>query len=258
MIDMHCHILPGIDDGPGMMLESLSMARQAVADGIHTIVATPHALGGTYPNSPAKIIRETELLQIALKAENIDLKLYSGCEVHNCLNMAARIKAGEATFLNQVKKHILVEFPFELVSKEFIQELSKVVDSGITPVLGHPERSKKTYHNPMVLYDLITMGCLVQINSTSINGGFGPEILECAKNLLIHRMVHIVGSDAHSAGYRAPLLSLAVKNCGETLGNQSEALKMVLDRPQQILEGQTVEIPEPEKPKNSKWFSFFK
>lgn len=256
MIDLHCHILPGIDDGPGMMHESLSMARQALADGIHTIVATPHALGGTYPNPPDKILRETELFRSALKAENIPLSVYSGCEVHNCLNMANRIVAGEATFLNPNKKHILVEFPFEWVSKEFLKELGKIVDGGITPVLGHPERSKKTYSNPEILYDLITMGCLVQMNSTSINGGFGPKILECSKHLIAHRMVHFVGSDAHSAGYRAPVLSLAVKNCAETLGNHAEALQMVLERPQQILDGKTVDIPEPEKPKRAKWFVF--
>jgi len=256
MIDLHCHILPGIDDGPGMMMESLSMARQAVADGIHTLVATPHALGGTYPNPPEKVLRETELFRAALRAENINLSVYSGCEVHNCLNMADRIVAGEATFLNPNKKHILIEFPFELVSKEFIQQLSKLLDNGITPVLGHPERNKKTLQDSMILYDLILMGCLVQMNSTSINGGFGPKVLECAKDLLTHRMVHIVGSDAHSAGYRAPVLSQAVTNCAETLENKAEALMMVLGRPQQILDGKKVEVPEPEKPKNSKWFFF--
>ena len=257
MIDLHCHILPNLDDGPGMMLESLSMARQAVADGIHTIVATPHALGGTYPNPPEKIAREVDLFKDTLQKEKIRLSIFPGCEVHNCLNLADRIMAGEATFLNPDKKHILVEFPFEGVSKEYIHELTKLVDYGVTPILGHPERNKKTLQHPELLYDLITMGCLVQMNSTSINGGFGPKILECSKKLLDCRMVHFLGSDAHSAGYRAPVLSLAVKNSAEVLEDPKEALKMVQDRPLKVLEGKTVDIPDPEKPRPSKWFKFF-
>ena len=242
MIDLHCHILPGVDDGPAILAESLSMARQAVADGIHTIVATPHALGGAHPNPPDKVCDHVKKLQQHLKAESIQLKLLPGCEVHNCPDMAGKIADGQASFLNKQKKHILIEFPFKAVSNAFTSELLKLIKIGITPILAHPERNIMTYHNPEVLSDYIAKGCLVQMNSTSINGGFGPNILDNAKQLLHLRMVHIIASDAHSSGRRAPTLSLAVQFAGEALGDADEALKMVTDTPQQILDGEDVAV----------------
>ena len=243
MIDLHCHILPGIDDGPAILAESLAMARQAVADGIHTIVATPHALGGGHPNPPARICEEVKKFQEALNSKAIPLTILPGCEVHNCPDMADRIADGQASFLNKQKKHILIEFPFKDISKAYGDELAKLIKMGITPVLGHPERNPATYKKPKMLLEFITMGCLIQMNSTSITGGFGPLILENAKRLLQYRMIHLIASDAHSSGRRSPTLSLAVKFAGEVLDNPEDALAMVTTTPQQIVDGENVEIP---------------
>ena len=243
MIDLHCHILPGIDDGPAILSESLSMARQAVADGIHTIVATPHALGSGHANPPEKICEAVKKFQQAINSEQLLLTILSGCEVHNCPDMANQIAAGQASFLNKQKKHILIEFPFRNVSSAYTDELTKLVQMGITPILAHPERNEKTHKHPELLCDFISMGCLIQMNATSINGGFGPTILETAKQLLQYRMVHIIASDAHSSGRRSPTLSLAVKHAGAALDDPGEALAMVTTTPQKILDGQKIEIP---------------
>jgi protein-tyrosine phosphatase len=196
--------------------------------------------------------------QAALQAKGVPLAVVPGCEVHHCPDMATRIAAGEATFLNTAKTHILVEFPFETLSEVFTGELAKLISLGITPVLAHPERNLITWHHPEILLDCITMGCLVQINGTSITGGFGNAILENANRLLRHRMVHVIASDAHSSGHRCPALSLAAEFAGKVLENPSEAMAMVNETPRRILDGKPVPVPEPVLPKGKKSRGFMR
>ncbi len=247
MIDLHCHILPGVDDGPDDLEESLAMARHAVKDGIHTIVATPHALGGTFPNPPDKILNAASALRRRLETERIPLSLYTGSEVHICPDMAARILAGKTAFLCENKRYVLIEFPFQSVPDGFNEELFHLVLNGITPVIAHPERNPMVHFQPEILYELTAAGCLIQVNSTSITGGFGDDIMMCSHDLLENRLVHIIASDAHSARSRPPSLSLAVDIAGKILKSNEEAMKMVLSIPGAIIKGMPVKVPEPEK-----------
>ena len=251
MIDLHCHILPGVDDGPKDVEESLAMARHAVKDGIHAIVATPHALGGTYPNPPEKIIAAAKALGDRFETEHLPLALYTGAEVHICPDMAARILAGQAAFLCENKRYILIEFPFQTVPYGFKEELFHLALRGITPVIAHPERNPMVHFQPEILYDLTAAGCLIQVNSTSITGGFGDDIMRCSHDLIKNRGVHIIASDAHSAHNRPPLLSAAVDIAAKILKSKAAALEMVSGAPAAVIKGLPVKAAEPKRTK--KW-----
>lgn len=242
MIDLHSHILPLVDDGSRSLSESIAMARHAFFEGINTIVATPHFLDGNSPKHPEEIRQKVSDLRKHFKEENIAVKLYPGSEVHLCPNMAQRILNGEALFLGDNDRYILIEFPFHKDFQHFMGEIDCLRLNGITPVIAHPERNPIIFREKEVLHDLVSMNCPIQVNSTSITGGFGKNIMRCAHELLRLRLVHIIASDAHSPYKRPPALSLAVKIVGNILGDDDKAIEMVRDYPQKILEGKAIDI----------------
>ena len=252
MIDIHCHILPNVDDGSSSIEESIAMARYALSDGIHTVVATPHALGGTFPNPPQKIKAACKKLAQHFQSENIPLSVYPGAEVHLCPDMAKRIMDGEAQFLCESRRYIMVEFPFQSGLHHFKAEIHHLCVNGILPVIAHPERNQTIFREKNILYELINMGCMVQLNSTSITGGFGEKILACAHELIRLRLAHIIASDAHAIYHRPPELSHAVKIAEDILGNKKDAMKMVDERPEKILNGDPLKLPVPKKPVKKK------
>lgn len=237
MIDLHCHILPGVDDGPAHIEESLAMARYALKEGIEAVVVTPHALGSGLDNPPEKIHQAILDLQNRLDMEKIPLILHPGAEVHLCPNMARRIISGETVFLSKNRRYILVEFPFHSVPIGFKEELFQLAVNGITPVIAHPERNPMIGHDLQFLSELIDMGCLVQVNAASITGGFGDAVMFTAHQLIIKRLVHVIASDAHSSDHRPPALSLAVDIARKILKNKKQALAMVEEMPQKIIAG---------------------
>ena len=245
MIDIHCHILPLADDGSSSMEESIAMARHAVSDGIHTIVATPHALGGTFPNPPEKIKIAVKDLQAHINSKDIPLSIYPGSEVHLCSNMAKRILNDEASFLSENRRYILVEFPFRKVPQCYRDELYHLRLNEIVPVIAHPERNPLIFRDKEILYDIIKMGCRVQLNSTSVTGGFGEKVMICAHDLIRLRLAHIIASDAHSAYHRPPVISDAAKIAEHILGDAAEADIMVNERSEKIISGDSIEITDP-------------
>jgi protein-tyrosine phosphatase len=241
LIDIHCHILPGVDDGPSTKDESIAMARYALDQGIDTIIATPHALGGSFSNPPDKIIKSVAALQRRINSLGIPIEILPGCEVHFCKGMASRIIKGEATFLCKNRRYILVEFPFQSLSTGFFDEIQQLVLNGITPVIAHPERNSIIHHDIEILHRLLLMGCLFQVNSTSITGGFGDNVMACAHTLLELKMAHVIASDAHSPDHRPPDLIKAVKIAESIMGNKEEVLALVEGRPWKILFGEPIE-----------------
>lgn len=234
MIDIHCHILPGVDDGPKDFQESVLMARHALKDGIHTIVATPHALGGSFSNPNEKIENDVEALKSRFKSLKIELTLYPGAEIHISPGMAKKVISGETMFIDRSKKYILIEFPFQTVPPAFAEELFKLKVSGITPIIAHPERNRMICRDFQLLYEIVKIGCITQINSTSITGGFGEDIMMCAQNLIKLGLAHIIASDAHSAIARPPALSDAIEVAANILKSRKKALEMVNERPFEI------------------------
>ena len=143
MIDPHCHILPGVDDGARCPEESLAMARKAVEDGIHTIVATPHTLNGIYINSVKETTSRVAALQEALSKKLIKLQLYAGADVHLCPRVLERIESGDARTINNAGKYILLEFPPQTIPPGVKEEIFSLKLNGITPIISQWEFVRK-------------------------------------------------------------------------------------------------------------------
>ena len=257
MIDLHCHILPGVDDGATDVSESIEMARQAVADGIHTVVATPHSLNDVYYNPREKVIDLVRNLREVLETEGLILKICPGSDARICLGMAERVAAEEALTINLNGRYILAEFPSQVIPAESRNELFQLKLNNITPIITHPERNLVFQHRLDFLYDLVEMGSLVQITAMSVTGELGEAAMECAHELLKRRLVHVIASDAHSSRHRPPILSHAVEAAAYVIGDEKTARAMVTDWPAAILAGESFAVPEPRRRIQRKWWKIF-
>lgn len=245
MIDLHCHILSGIDDGPVSRDESLAMAKRAEEDGVHTIAATPHTLNGIYLNPAREIISKVAVLQKILSNNHIQIHLCAASDVHLCPHMLELIVSGDALTINDAKKYILLELPSQAIPEGVKDEIFSLKLNGITPIITHPERNSIIQHDLDILYDLVSMGALSQVTAMSITGDFGAPVKRAAETMLKNRLAHIIASDAHGADNRPPVLSRAVEHAAEILGNYEEAMRMVTEVPAAILSGAMPDVPEP-------------
>ncbi len=195
LVDLHCHILPGIDDGSPDLEHSLTLAKQAVADGVTHILATPHHLDNNYVNHRLDVIKKTNDFQNELDASGIQLQVFPGQEVH--INGDLPQCYDDLLGVDEKKRYMLLEFPHSNVpayAKRLIFELQKL---GTTPIIVHPERNKEIQADLNLLYDFIQRGALAQLTATSYVGGFGEHVADISKKLVDHRLVQLVASDAH-------------------------------------------------------------
>ncbi len=245
MIDLHCHILPALDDGPQTLDESLAMAGAALRDGIHTVVATPHMLNGVYDNDLWTVRSAVAELEKALTERGLLLRLRIGGDVHVVPNMVEAVRSARAVTIDHRDKYLLLELPSQNVPPGIKEEIFKLKVHGITPIITHPERNPVILRDPGVLHDMVSMGALAQVTAMSLTGEFGETVRRGSETLVARRLVHIIASDAHSAEDRPPVLSRGVDAAADVLGSPDEAERMVTTVPAAILAGETVEVPEP-------------
>ena len=255
MIDLHNHILWGLDDGARTLGDSFEMCRIAYTDGIRTIVATPHTLNGFYQNDRPSILAKVRVLNAALmhcqirnpKPEipnpKFEITILPGADVHLCEQTLRQLDEGNVTTLGDGGKYLLIEFPFTGIPYGTEEVLHQLIARGITPIISHPERNLEVERNPKRYHEMIRMGCLGQVTVMSLTGGFGPGSKRLAQQLLLKGLVHIIASDAHSTDGRPPVLSPAVSAAAKIVGEE-EALRMVTEYPQAILEGRRPDFPE--------------
>jgi len=242
MIDLHCHILPGLDDGPETWEESLEMARIAYEDGIRTIVATPHIDNGIYEAKKAQIIDKTCELSSLLRKENINIKILPGASIQVYEGLVEGLKSGELMTLNDTGKYVLLEIPHECVP-DITDLVFRLQLAGIRPIIAHPERNLEIQESPSILEDLSQRGCLFQTTAASFLGTFGPRAKKCARDLLCEKDAMLfVATDAHSAHKRPPLLRAALKRIVNMLSFYIDPLAFVLDHPQAVIEGKEIRI----------------
>lgn len=251
MIDIHTHILPGLDDGAGNTVESLAMARIALEDGIHTIVATPHVLPGVFDNDKNKILSATAELNQVLKENNIAVNILSGAEYRLEPDLSKRLSQGELLTINNNHRYLLVELPSAFIPEYTAQTLYEIQLQGVTPIIAHPERNAGFIARPAALQELISRGVLAQITSTSITGSFGKNIKLTAWAFIKQGLAHLISSDAHSSTGRAPLLSEAHKEIQKLLGSKP-ARQLIQQNPGLVIEGKQVE--KPYIPENNSWW----
>jgi len=221
------------------------MARRAVEDGIHTIVATPHTLNGMYTNPIKEIVERVTAFQEALSQNHIELTVYAGADVRLCPRMLELIESGDAGTFKNAGKYVMIELPLQAIPPGAGNEIFSMRLHGITPLISHPERNPAIQRDINILYEFIRMGALSQVTAMSLVGNFGGAAMRCAETLLTHRLAHVIASDAHSAEWRPPVLSTAVEAAAELLGSYDDALRMVTEVPAAILSGAMPEVPDP-------------
>ena len=243
MIDLHCHMLPGIDDGAPDEATSLEMARIAVADGIETTACTPHIYPGLYENDAAGIMARVKGLQSRLAEEGIALKLTVGADAHLTPELLGRLKKGTAPSLAG-GRYFLLEPPHTVAPPRFSESTFDFVAAGYIPVLTHPERLSWIKQHYQVFVQLVKAGAWMQITAGSLNGRFGEAAKYFGEKMLDDGLVHILATDAHSLKHRPPLLAEGRRAAEKYVGKE-EARRLVVDRPQAILDNRPPREVEP-------------
>lgn len=236
MIDLHCHILPGIDDGAPDLAVSLAMAKAAAAQGIEIVACTPHILPGLYHNTGPAIRQAIVALQQALDAEAIPLVLVAGADVHICPDFLAGLRSGRLLSLVD-SRYVLVEPPHHTAPPRLEDFLFNLVVAGYVPVLTHPERLSWLPSRYDAIKKMIRAGVWIQVTAGSFTGAFGRNPLYWAERMLDEGCVHLIASDAHDAERRPPDLAKGREAVAKRVG-AAEAERLVLTRPMGILKDQ--------------------
>lgn len=240
MLDLHIHILPGVDDGAQDYDEAIGMARLALQCGISTIVATPHAnQKGRFENFyTADFGRRFERLEDMLRTSRIALKVLEGQEIMASDDMADQIRKGRLISLNHTQ-YYLIEFPFDADPGWIADRLLDVIHLGKIPLIAHVERYYCVQYDPSYAYDWIEMGCLTQMNKGSVFGKFGRNAQRASVPLLNYGLIHCVASDAHSPIQRTPWMGDIQRFLIENFG-QEYAYRLLDANPHRIVTGQDV------------------
>jgi len=256
MVDLHCHILPGLDDGPATMEESMAMAESAIADGITHVVATPHSSNRYFFDFA--LVRQ---LRDELQAKTGDrLKIATGCDFHlNPENLGSLHKDAAHYCINQ-RDFLLVEFSEYSIPPSMDQTLHEIQLAGLQPVITHPERNGILRSRPERLKKWVRQGCFVQVTGGALTGSFGTGSQQDALRWIGEGLIHFVASDAHNTRSRPlrlqPAYNVAVDRFGE-----EKARALFQDNPLAAFEGrQLPHVPEVAdelaRPRRKRFFFF--
>jgi protein-tyrosine phosphatase len=230
-IDIHCHILPGMDDGPALMDESLKMIGIAERDGISGIFATPHIIDGLFPNNGRKILSSVDDLRSRIQG---GVEIYHGADVRITPDLVNRLESGDVPTLGG-SGYMLMEFPEFIVPPNVEGLVFRLRNCGVTPVITHPERHLRLMHDLDALAELRSRGMMCQITAMSLTGDFGAEIRRASFAMIDRGLVDFVASDAHNADRRPPVLSGAHKEVKKHFGDKAADM-IFFGNPGRILE----------------------
>jgi protein-tyrosine phosphatase len=250
MIDLHSHILPGLDDGAADLKEALTMAGIAVADGIKTMVATPHVETGLYDNSRETILAAVDELRGHLQENNIPLELLPGAEYHLEPDLPGRLQRGELLTINDGGRYLLVELPAALVPEYTARVFYELQLQGVTPIIAHPERNLALTNHPSIFYELVARGAVAQLTAASFTGG-SRRAAAAARAFLAKGCVHLVATDAHNSNKRPPHLAEAGQQVAKLAG-EARSVELVSGNPLRVLQGGVLETGKIEYPRQSR------
>lgn len=197
MIDLHCHLLPGVDDGSKSMDISLKLANDAVRDGIDYALLTPHHMNGVYLNHKKVVIQQAQEFQMELDRHEIPLKVFPGQEVRINGDLLTALDQDDILFADEGGRYLMLEFPDDDVPSYTSNMIYELMQRGIIPVIVHPERNTKIMKQRDILYDLLSRGCLSQITAGSYVGTFGHKVQKFSKQLIQTGQAYVFASDAH-------------------------------------------------------------
>jgi protein-tyrosine phosphatase len=243
-MDLHSHLLPGLDDGARDTQEALQLMKTAANDGVAGIVATPHFVIGGYMPSRETILSNVEELRALAQAEGLSVSIYPGSECYLEHGLIDLLNKGEVLTINDGGKYLLVELPRMNFPSHAHQLLFELQLEGITPILAHPERNIAIAREPNLLIELIDRGILTQMNSGSLLGFYGSKVQEVAYILMSHKMVHMIGTDSHNPKRAEGLSLLRAFEEAEKLVDEAW-LRYIKDVPGRIVRGEEIGVPEP-------------
>lgn len=197
MVDLHCHLLPGVDDGSKSMAISLRLAREATENGVTHALLTPHHMNGRYVNHKQDVIQRTEEFQEQLRKNDIPLTVFPGQEVRINGHLLDALDKDDILFADTGNRYLMLEFPDDDVPYYTNQMIFDLQQRGITPIIVHPERNTKIMEEPDLIYQLLKRGCLSQITASSYVGTFGKKVEKFSRQLIETGQGYVFASDAH-------------------------------------------------------------
>ena len=240
MVDLHCHLLPGIDDGSKSMDISLRLAQEATENGVTHALLTPHHMNGRYVNHKQDVIRRTKEFQEQLKAHNIPLTVFPGQEVRINGQLLDALDKDDILFADTAGKYMMLEFPDDDVPNYTSRMIFDIQQRGITPVIVHPERNTKIMAEPDQIYQLLEKGCLSQITASSYVGTFGKKVENFSRQLIEAGQGYVFASDAHDLPGRKYEMRQAFEKLRHEFGQ--ELVDQYLLNARSIINGENVPL----------------
>ena len=236
--DIHCHVIPNIDDGSANVAESIVMAKTAVRDGTTSLIATPHQLGTNGHVSAEAIRNGAGDLQAAINAEEIVVVIRPGADVRIDPELPKFLKQGKVLTLADRGKHVLLELPHDTYYP-IDQLLKSLRKQGLVGVLSHPERNRGIIKDPDVMWDVVDAGGLLQITAASLTGAFGSSCQEIAELAVDEGLIHFIASDAHDTKHRPFGMRDAYDTICDMAGEKLADL-VCCENPARVFEGDDV------------------
>ena len=255
MVDLHCHLLPGIDDGSKSMEISLRLAREAIENGVTHALLTPHHMNGRYINHKQDVIKRTAEFRQQLKEHNIPLTVFPGQEVRINGQLIDALDKDDILFADEDNRYLMLEFPDDDVPHYTNQMIFELQQRGITPIIVHPERNTKMMAHPELLYQLLQKGCLSQITASSYVGTFGKKVEDFSKKLIANGQGYLFASDAHDLPGRKYEMRQAFEKLSREFN--AELAKRYAENARAIINGENVPANEIRELKRRKRFWLF-
>lgn len=254
MIDIHAHLLPGVDDGARNLEEAVAMIETAAADGITHLVATPHC-NDRFAFSPE---RNAPLLEELRARTGARVVLLSGCDFHLSYENLQAVLAERTPYTLNQGCYLLTEFSDYGIAPQMLGVFHKLRLNDIVPIITHPERNRLLHDIGLqLLRRLVEMGCPIQVTAASLTGEFGGAAKDLAERLLRGRLVHFIASDAHDTQHRPPRLSAARARVTQQF-DAEVAQALFVDNPRAAIESRPLPyFPDPDRAGQRRRFSFF-
>lgn len=253
MIDLHSHILPGVDDGAQSLEESFALAQEAVENGITTLFATPHHLNGIYTNHRQDVLDLVQFFQGEIEKQGIPLKVLPGQEVHIYGEIVQDLGGDSLLTYNDEQKYLLLELPYHDVPPFVDRVIYEILIQGVVPIIPHPERNRRIRKQPDLLYKLVRRGALSQLTAASLTGAFGNEVQKFSLQCIEYGLAHLIASDAHRVGRRGFHIKAAYRVLERQFGPQVEYdFKKAAEK---VGRGEELYVAPPERiPVKRSWF----
>lgn len=254
IIDLHSHLLPGIDDGAETLEDSLELARLAVSEGVEHMVLTPHHRNGRYLNRKSDVIAAVQQLKLSYEEHGIPMKLYASQEIRINEQFFDDLYNDDLLPLDESGNYYLIEFPTGSIPDYSWALITEMINQGITPVIAHPERNHVFAKDLNLLQEYIEAGCVSQITSSSYVGLYGEKLHEICNEMIDLNLVHILASDVHHIRHRPINLEKAFQILEKEHGR--ETVEYFKNNAKAIFNGDVVKARQPQK-KRKKWFGLF-